>query len=85
MINLRHRLVESEHQESNGFAGNFMLIKISHSACVNRQDFRFVVRNFFLLNYGSTPYSTTGFSPADDKSPLVDDTGREYLPTDLLV
>ena len=61
-----HQRIEPEQPSSNGLAENFMrmLLKLSHTAIIDREDPREAVQRY-LLSYRATPHSSTGFSPAE--------------------
>ena len=66
MMGFRHHSTTPMDPQSNGFAENFVksVCKLVHTATVEGKDPRKEI-NTFLLQYCSTPHSTTGKSPAE--------------------
>ena len=65
-FNIKHRRVTPYHPIANGEVERFnrSLKKCIQTAISEGMDWRVVLQNF-LLNYRTTPHSTTGVSPAD--------------------
>ena len=65
-LGLEHHITTPEDAQANGFAEAFVkiMVKLVHTATVEKRDPRKVINNY-LLAYRATPHKVTGRSPAE--------------------